>query len=475
MNVTSLLDPHRYPHPVERVELLETHISWLLLAGEFAYKLKKPVTLPFLDYGTVARRRACCEAELRLNRRYAPQLYLGLVEFDGEPAVKMHRFDEAARLDRVSRRGELTPAHLSDLARTVAAFHADADAAPADSRFGSPQTVLAAAMENFDELDALLPAHAPKLARLRAWTAGEFERRRATIAERKNQDRIRECHGDLHLGNLVLLENRVVPFDCIEFNDALRWIDVANEIAFTYVDLFDHGKPGLACWLISEWLVWSGDFGALALLPFYAVYRAVVRAKVAAIRGQADEAIEYLAMAETLTARTPPTLTITFGLSGSGKTTRSSELLLADARAATVRLRSDVERKRLFGLAPDADSGGAIYGTEATAQTYGRLAELARKALGDGWSVIVDAAFLRRAERAAFRRLAHDARVPFAILACTAPADDLRQRLAARAGDASEADAEVLERQFGWLEPLDEAEAAEIVSPDQSRPRSAGS
>jgi uncharacterized protein len=323
--------------------------------------------------------------------------------------------------------------------------------------------VLAAAMENFDELDALLPGQAPRLAKLRAWTTAEFERRRPAMAERKRQGRVRECHGDLHLGNLVLLQGRVVPFDCIEFNDAFRWIDVANEIAFTYVDLFDHGKPGLACWLINEWLVWSGDFTALAVLPFYAVYRAVVRAKVAAIRGQSAEAAEYLVMAEQLTARAPPTLAITFGLSGSGKTTQSTARLLADPRAATIRLRSDVERKRLFGLAPDADSGGAIYGAEATARTYERLAALARQVIGDGWSVIVDAAFLRRAERDAFRRLANSLAAPFAIQACAAAPEELRRRLAARAGDASEADVAVLERQLGWQEPLDQAEAADVA------------
>ena len=454
MNLEALLDPRRYPHPVGRVEVLETHISWILLAGEFAYKLKKPVTLPFLDYGSVAKRRACCEAELRLNRRYAPDLYLAVVEFDGEPAVKMRRFDEAARLDHVSRRNELTPAHLSDLARTVAAFHAAAEAASPASAFGARAVVLAAAMENFDELDQLMAAEAPRLGRLRCWTEAECERRRDTIGARKAAGRVRECHGDLHLGNLVLLEGRAVPFDCIEFNDAFRWIDVANEIAFTYVDLLDHDKPGLACWLLNEWLTWSGDYGALAVLPYYAVYRAVVRAKVAAIRGQAEEAGAYLAMAESLTGRPPPSLTITFGLSGSGKTTRSTARLLADPHAATIRMRSDVERKRLFGLAPDADSAGGIYSADATTRTYARLLELARQALADGWSVLVDAAFLKRAERDAFGALAASANVPYRILACQAPAEELRRRLAARSGDASEADIGVLERQLGWLEPL---------------------
>ncbi len=463
-SIADLLDPKRYPHPVTRVELVETHISWLLLAGDFAYKLKKPVTLPFLDYGNVERRRACCEAELRLNRRYARDLYLDVVEFDGEPAVKMRRFDEALRLDHVCARGELTPAHLSDLARTIAAFHSSAAVAPAGSRFGAPEQVLATALENFDELDALLAGEAPRLATLRAWTEAEFALRRNAFAARKAGGFVRECHGDLHLGNLVLLDGKATPFDCIEFNEDFRWIDVASEIAFTWVDLLDHGKPGLACWLLNEWLVWSGDYGhdgALAVLRFYAIYRAMVRAKVAAMRGNAVEATEYLTMAECLGVSPPLTLAITFGLSGSGKTTVSSARLLADESASTIRIRSDVERKRLFGLAPDADSGGAIYTPQATARTYARLADLARQALADGWSVIVDAAFLKRAERAAFRALAGERGMPMRILACEAPMPELRQRLDARASDASEATVAVLEQQLAWQEPLDAAELKE--------------
>lgn len=460
-----LLDPRRYPHPVMRVELVETHISWVLLAGDFAYKLKKPVSLPFVDYGSVERRRACCEAELRLNRRYATDLYLDVVEFDGEPAVKMRRFEESCRLDHVAARGELTPAHVSGLARTIAAFHAGAAVAPADSRFGTPEQVLAPAIENFDELDALLPGEAARLGSLRQWANDEFTRRRDAFAARKTGGFIRECHGDLHLGNLVLLDGKPVPFDCIEFNEDFRWIDVASEIAFTWIDLIDHGKPGLACWLLNEWLVWSGDFAALPVLRFYAVYRAVVRAKVAALRGNHAEATEYLLMAEKLGVPPPLTFTITFGLSGSGKTTASSARLLADDTAATIRVRSDVERKRLFSLAPDADSGGAIYSPEATARTYDRLAELARQALADGWPVIADAAFLKRAEREEFRRLAANLGIPFAILACEAPAAELRRRLLARSGDASEATVTVVDQQLAWMEPLSAEERSLAVPP----------
>lgn len=446
------------PVPPDQVQVVETHISWVLLAGEHAYKFKKPVVLPFLDYGSPERRRADCEAELRLNRRYAPGLYLEVVDFDGEPAVKMRRFDEALRLDHVCARGELTPAHLSDLARAIADFHADAAVAPAASRHGEPAQVLAQALESFDELEPLLPAEAGRLAGLRGWTATEFERLRPVIARRRSEGRVRECHGDLHLGNIVLLDSRPVPFDCIEFNEDFRWIDTASEIAFTYVDLLDHDQPGLAGWLLNEWLVWSGDFGALAVLRWYAVYRALVRAKVAAIRGSPDEAVAYLDLAGRLTRTPAPVLTITFGLSGSGKTTRSTALLLADPQAATIRLRSDVERKRLFGLSADASSGGSIYTQEANRRTYGRLADLAGEVLAEGWSVLVDAAFLRRAERDAFRQLAISRGLPFRLLACEAPPAELARRLAARRGDASEADASVLAAQRQWLEPLGDDE-----------------
>ena len=471
--IRSLLDPGRYPHPVDRVELVETHISWVLLAGAFAYKLKKPVTLPFVDYGSVDRRRAHCAAELRLNRRYARDLYLEVVDFDGEPAVKMRRFDDACRLDLVCARGALTPAHLSGLARTLAEFHAAAAIAPPSSHFGAPAQVLAPARANFDELDGLLPGESPRLTLLRAWTEAEFSRCRDAFAARKAGGFVRECHGDLHLGNLVLLDGQVTPFDCIEFNEDFRWIDVASEIAFTYVDLLDHGQPGLACWLLNEWLSWCGDQdngGALAVLRFYAVYRAVVRAKVAALQGRVEAAAGYLALAERL--RVPPrlTLTITFGLSGSGKTTASLAQLLADPAAATLRWRSDVERKRLFGLDADADSGGAIYSADASARTYARLADLARATLAHGWPVIIDAAFLRRDERHVFAAIADGLGIPFDILACAAPLDALRRRLDARRGDASEATAAVIEQQREWLEPLDDAERARASAPTPVRP-----
>ncbi|MEI8323826.1 MAG: phosphotransferase, partial [Betaproteobacteria bacterium] len=254
--ITALLQPQRYAHPVQQVELVQTHISWVLLAGEYAYKIKKPVTLAFLDFGTLAQRRRYCEDELRLNRRFAGDLYLDVVAICGTPqdpvlggagepieyAVKMRRFDEAARLDRVCARAALRSEHLADLAQTLVGFHESAAVAPPDSRFGAPELVLAPMLENLRMSSELL-ARADcqdRLQALREWTLAQWQRFTPLLHSRKRSGRVRECHGDLHLGNLVLQGAHVRMFDCIEFNEDYRWIDVASEIAFTYMDLIEH-------------------------------------------------------------------------------------------------------------------------------------------------------------------------------------------------------------------------------------------
>ena len=492
--IASLLATSRYPHAAAHVELVETHASWLLLAGDFAYKIKKPITLPFLDYGTLEKREACCRDELVLNRRLAPELYLDVVPIGGsaeEPqfgvlpaiewAVRMRRFDECGRLDWVAARGELQPGHLSQLATTLCAFQNAAAVAAPDSRFGAPGQVLAAARENFAELRQLLPATDQDMVeRLARWTDEEFARRAADFAARKTGGRVREGHGDLHLANLALIDGRVTPFDCIEFSEDFRWNDPASEIAFIWVDLLDHRQPGLAAWLLNAWLETGGDFEALPVLRFYAVYRAMVRAKIAALRAaqeevehgrvELDAARGYLDLAFKIAVPPAPTLVITCGLSGSGKTTASSARLLDPSRegaGSLLRLRSDVERKRLFGIAPHDSShsptDGGIYTTDATTRTYGRLRELARDLLAAGWPVIVDAAFLRRAERIGFRTLAKELGAGFGIIATGAPAEELRRRIEARSGDASEATLDVLERQLAWFEPPDEDERASII------------
>ena len=483
-----LLQPHRYPGDVRQVDVIETHISWVLLAGEHAYKIKKPVQLPFLDFSTLELRKRYCEDELRLNQRFAPDLYLEVLALRDSPdmgllwggtdgpiveyAVHMRRFIEDGRLDHVCRRGELTTTHMSDLADTVAAFHRDAAVAPPDSRFGSPQEVLAPALDNFRDLAGLMPdaQTARRLAALRAWTVSQHGALSTLMQTRRTSGMVRECHGDLHLANMVLIDGRVRLFDCLEFNEDLRWIDVANEIAFTYVDLQSHGHAGLANWLVDEVLGRSGDYTAARLLPFYAVYRAMVRAKVEAIRaGQAQQglgkATQFITQAEQMVACLRPRLIITHGLAGCGKTFESNRLLQHDAQARTLRLRSDVERRRLFGLERNQRSGAGInsgiYDQAAHQRVYTHLQDTTRMLLAAGWSVIVDAAFLKRAERDDFRTLAHASDADFAILAPQASLDELRRRITTRqaaGSDASEATLAVLKKQLLWIDPLDDGE-----------------
>jgi aminoglycoside phosphotransferase family enzyme/predicted kinase len=487
--LAALRAPRRYPHPVERVELLETHISWVLLTGRYAYKLKKPLDLGFLDFSTLERRRQACETELRLNRRTAPELYLEVVPVTGTPdepvmggsgtvieyAVKMREFPQAALLDRVAARGELRREQLDELAVTVARFHAEVERASAQSEFGTPEAVIAPARQNFTQLRPFATGaeDAAALARLAVWTDRESARCRQVFNVRRREGFVRECHGDLHLRNLVLLDGRIVPFDCLEFNARLRWIDVAAEVAFVVMDLIDHGLAAYAWRFLDAYLAETGDYSALAVLRFYLVYRAMVRAKIACLRARqlprgdprrrhADTEFHgYLRLAEAFAALDRRALIVTRGLSGSGKSVFAG---LLTEEIGAIRLRSDVERKRLHGLGAREGSGAGvgegIYGPEATRRTYARLLEAAR------------ATFLARADRDAFRALARRLGVPFAIAACEAPELVLRERIAARgrAGrDVSEATLDVLARQLVAAEPLAAEERTFAVVIDTRR------
>jgi len=498
----ALLNPACYPHPVSGVRVLETHISWVLLTGEYAYKIKKPVYLGFLDFSTLGLRRHYCEEELRLNRRLAPELYLELVEIRGTPqaprvggdgpvleyAIRMREFPQASLASRALARGAFDASHVDALATVIAEFHARAPLARAHESFGTPEVVLSAALQNFEQMLPLAKA-APDdraLRALRQWTEREFASRRSAFATRKHQGFVRECHGDLHLGNIVVLDGRPVPFDCIEFNDNLRWIDVMNEAAFLAMDLEDRGRGDLRWRFLNRYLEATGDYAGLDVLSFYLVYRALVRAKVHLMRSRqpglrrtekarlARAFLEYVHLAGRLAAPERVALILAHGLSGSGKTTLTQPLVEA---LGAIRLRSDLERKRLHGLAPLSLSGSGlgsgIYTAEATAATYRRLGELARDALRAGFSVVVDAAFLRRSERDAFRAIAEALGAPFLILDFHAPPEVLRARIAERlahADDASEADLAVLERQLAVREPLTPAEMAVAFAVDASGP-----
>ena len=495
------------------VELIQTHISWVLVAGAHAYKIKKPVRLGFLDYSTLEARRLCCEEEVRLNRRLAPSLYEGVVALHAGPqgvtlsgegpvveyAVRMKRLPPNALAGDRLARGLLDSRHLRRLAHRLEAFHRTAAPCPPDRSHGCAERVRGDALRALDGLAECLREPA-QMAALRAWFTSQADTLEHRWAERRAAGRIREGHGDLHLDNVLVLDDDVSAFDCIEFDPALRWIDVMNDIAFLVMDLQAHGRRDLAFGFLDSYLEAGGDFDGLDVLRFYLVYRAVVRALVGAMREQARApatslpARDYLALALRLAAPGGPRLLVTHGLPGSGKTQVTRQLL---ERSGAVRLRSDVERKRLFAQPPSRDAdrqvpalaAGAlvpvsraaaagtgavdIYSPSHHEATYARLLQLARGCLQAGYPTIVDAAFLRRSEREAMQNLARDLHVPFTILDCQAPMPLLRERVQARferGDDPSDADVAVLEQLAARREPLSPDERGCTIEVHADRP-----
>lgn len=459
--------------------VIETHISWVLLAGAMAYKIKKPLRLSFVDYSTLEARRRYCEEEVRLNRKLAPSLYIDVVHITGpvhapalegtgrvqEYAVRMRRFPAGALFSEQLAAGLLEPAEVDRFAALIADFHAAAARAAPSASFGEPGQRGRAPMAVLQGLHGLLDdaAHAS----LTHWFFGQARRLGPLWAARRVAGLVRECHGDLHLANVVRLEDGVAAFDCIEFDPALRWIDVQDDAAFAVMDFAAGGRRDFAFRFLNGWLDRLGDHAGLPALRFALAYRALVRAQAERLRGlhRSAQALAYAQCAVHWTTPAPARLTITHGLPGSGKTFHSQRLLERDG---AVRLRSDVERKRLAGLAMQDDSRAAgldLYTEEDSTRTYAHLLCAAATALDAGFPVVLDAAFLRRSERDAARTLAAERGVPFSILACEAPLPVLRKRLQERRGDASEAGVAVLEDLVRLHEPLGADEAAFLTNP----------
>jgi aminoglycoside phosphotransferase family enzyme/predicted kinase len=423
----------------------------------------------------------------------APDVYLAVVPVTGtadaprldgggeaiEYAVKMRRFSQegllAAHPDLLDEAGALV------LAERLVAFHRDIAVAEAGSRFGRPETVAFPMRQNFAQIRGLVddPVALERLGPIEAWTEARYAELQGVLAERKTGGYVRECHGDLHLGNIAREADGLIIFDGIEFNPDLCWIDTMSELAFLLMDMEEKGLRALAWRLLDRYLELSGDYAGVRLLRFYQVYRAMVRAKVSVIRlgqpsiGEEERAAilatfsAYLEIAERYMEAGAPALLITHGLSGSGKSTGTTPLIPA---LPALRLRSDVERKRLAGLDGLASSGSGldqgIYTGDFSSRTYARLLALAETILRAGFSVVVDATFLRQVQREPFRQLAASLGVPFAILDFPVPDAELRQRVEERirrGGDPSEATVEVLECQMESREPLSEEEQASVV------------
>jgi hypothetical protein len=477
------------------LRVVETHISWVVLTGQLAYKIKKPVRYDFLDASSLERRRALCDQELRLNRRLAPDLYIDVLPVtrqggqlrvggDGpavEYAVRMHEFDPDQELSSQLAAGAVMPNEMAVLAGTLADFHRRAAVAGPESSLGDVAGVRGQMLDNM----AVLEQHADRqdLAAIRgldAWLRHSLIHLAALISERKRTGAVRECHGDLHARNIVRWRDRWMPFDCIEFNPELRWIDVMSEVAFLYMDLAAHRRRDLAYAFLSAYLEETGDYQGLRLLPLYAAYRALVRAKIDALAAKSvsSEAAQALRAREAqrievaldLASGRRPALLITHGFTACGKSWFSEQLIpTIDA----VRVRADLERKRLAGMEPlEASHSGVgekLYAAAVTDRVYARLKCCAESALAAGCNAIVDASFLRAAQRERFRQLAMERRIPFLILSCQADTDTLHARLETRAQarrDPSEATRAVLEHQLATAEPLTVAEQEQALMID---------
>jgi aminoglycoside phosphotransferase family enzyme len=484
--IAALQNPDLYPHPVDGFKVIETHISWVVLTGPFAYKVKKPMNFGFLDFTTLEARKHFCAEELRLNQRLTQDLYLEVLPITGsaeaprlggegpaiEYALKMRQFAQDGLLSTLQANGELTPAHIDQMADQIARFHLDAPRVPAEHEAGTPESVMAPVRQNFEQIRPFLSDKADllQLDALQAWAESSFERLKPLFAQRKAEGFIRECHGDIHLGNATVIDGSVVIFDCIEFNEPFRFTDVYADAAFLAMDLEDRGLKCLARRFISQYLELTGDYQGLELLNFYKAYRALVRAKVSLFSMPAEatpvqrattlrQYRNYANLAESYSTIPSRFMAITHGVSAVGKSHVAMRLVEA---LGAIRLRSDVERKRLFGeqtVADDLQAG--IYSADASAATYQRLHEIAAAILHAGFPVVIDATYLKHEQRNDAAKVAEATGAPFLILDCNAPQAVIESWLALRQADKkdpSDATLAVIEAQQGSREALTPAE-----------------
>lgn len=474
-----------YPHPVNALQIIETHISWVILTGSYAYKIKRPVHYPFVDFRSLERREFFCREELRLNRRFAPDVYLAVVRIvrsagklqvggEGEPvefAVQMRQFDPALELGALVERGTATLAELQAFGVSLGKVHATVPVHPHnDGRRRTARMLLANAGQcRRATRDADIRRRLDRITlplQQRLGQTGE------TIDARARAGFVRECHGDLHMSNVARIDGRLQAFDCLEFEPEFRHIDVAQELAFLCMDLQVHGRADLASGFLNAWLAATGDYAAVELLDLFEAHCALVRAKVCALNldrsavrdreSLCDRQARCVAHAEWRLAESVPRLLLFHGLSGSGKSWLAERLAIV---LPAIHLRSDIERKRLAGLAAqdssDSAPGLGLYAEERTQRTYDHLLELAAAILRGGRIAMVDATFLSRGTRARFVQLAAGFGIKPQLIDCQAPDDVLRERIAARARsgrDPSEADLDVL----GW-----QRQHLQAVTPDE--------
>ncbi|HIK19284.1 MAG TPA: AAA family ATPase [Leptolyngbyaceae cyanobacterium M33_DOE_097] len=515
--IQQMLEPTFYPHPVfnpatipgdrPRLEteefypaaeppvlLLQTHVSYVLLTGDYAYKLKKPVNFGFLDYSTLEKRKHFCEEELRLNQRSAAELYLEVVPItktddhyqlggEGEPVeyvVKMRQFPQDTLLTALYDRGELTEELLEQLAKELAAFHRQAATSDYIRSFGTVEQIRQAIDENYEQTEKYVggPQTQAQLDATRAYTDRLFAERADIFADRVTRDLIRECHGDVHLRNIAYWQDRIWLFDCIEFNEPFRFVDVMFDIAYIVMDLDARDRRDLSNRFLNAYLEQMGDWQGLQVLPLYLSRQSYVRAKVtsfllddpsvpeAAKQEAKETAARYYRLAWEYTQRpTQGKLLLMSGLSGSGKSTTAR--YLAQTLNA-IHIRSDAVRKHLVGISLSDRGGDEIYTPEMTQKTYNRLLQLGTTLAAEGYTVILDAKYDQQALRGAAIAQATEQQIPLTIVHCHAPVETLKERLNQRTGDIADATTEVMLKQV--MEPFDAEEQPHVLLVDTTQP-----
>ena len=492
--IQQMMQPEFYPHPVTApVQLIQTHVSYVLLTGDYAYKLKKPVNFGFLDYSTIAKRQHFCQEELRLNQRCAKELYLEVLPIaevgdrfqlsgSGEVAdytLKMRQFPQEGLLANLYEQGKLSEPLLQTLAQTIAQFHAITATNDHIRAFGEPARVREAIDENFEQTAQYIGTAQTQVQfdATRAYNDRLFSEQSDLFRARMQSNHIRECHGDLHLDNICLWDDKLWLFDCIEFNEPFRFVDVMYDIAYVIRDLEARDRVDLSTLFLNAYTEQTGDWEGLQVLPFYVNRQAYVRAKIvsfllddpavpAADKQKAQEtAARFYRLAAQYSQPRQGQITLMCGLSGSGKSTTARQLA---GQTGAVHIRSDAVRKHLGNVPLEQRGGDELYSPEMTQRTYDRLLHLGITLAQQGYSVILDAKYDRQALREAAITAAAQHQFPLHILHCDAPLEVLRDRLQKRTGDIADATADLLPKQF--LEPFTATELPFVKAIDTTQP-----
>lgn len=484
--VNNLLDSNSFPHEVGPLRVIETHIAWLILTGEFVYKIKKPVNFGFLDFTTLELRKYFCEEEVRLNQRLSADTYLEVVPISGtlsqplidndeqpiEYAVKSRQFESGLLLSELLKADRFEPQWIDQLAEQIAQFHQRAPIVAPGSPWGEPESIATISEDNYRDIDrdTLMAADIAELDRLWQHIKDRYRVLEPLMRRRKMDGSIRECHGDLHLGNITLDRDRLLVFDCIEFNLEFRWIDKMSDLGFLLMDLEANGHPRWANRCLNRYMEITGDYEGLVLLPYYKAHRAMVRAKVAML-GEAPNLKEfrhYLNLTASYASAPLPMMIMMQGLSGSGKSYLSANLA---ELVSGVRVRSSVERSKIYRKASREGESLEMYGADMNMRTFLEMKKVSGILLEAGQTLILDATYIRQRTRRQLLQLAQDSGCPARIIVCNPPMDTIISRLEQRSierEDPTDATIEVMESQRRVAEPLDEDEERIALHVDTS-------